>query len=407
MNGKRRTRAGRLNRLHTGLRVYYLIGPLKNMPDPQVIKAGLQGVAAGGSSQRAGLLPTRRGRRWVHDPTCDAISVTTSDLPVGTDPARAIDLFASGTREDTPLRIQTSGDWLFVDFDHGLGDVNFMAEILAVIASGSSGYLPPEPLVNCEHPERAALIHALRNAPLAEVKSAKSTLHRRDGGPKVEGRLSEPASTAYMRTATDFLDRVRDMRDRHYPGVSMTSLFTLALARSFGRHGIEIDNRVDVLVNLRRYLPSDKGTLSNFVGVLTVPIDQSDDPRAVAAALNLHKAGYGPLTRQLASTLLSYRRPISPEFSRWRTRSRARLILTDLSARDAMNKIEYQPNSTRICISKMPQRYSHQICISYVRSESELHMSASFYRSCHDAQKVQLALEFFADELMAPLRLQQ
>jgi hypothetical protein len=243
------------------------------------------------------------------------------------------------------------------------------------------------------------VVQSLKTAPSALVKSTESLRIRPPGAP-VDGRLSDSASTVYTRTAPDLLDRIRETRDLCFSGVSIMSLITLAVARSLRAQGIETEDCADVIVDLRRYLPPGKGTLANFVAVAPIPIGNACDVFRFAKALEQYTSGYGILTRHVASSLFSYMRSISPEFGRFSTRrSRAKLSVSDMSARDEMQKIAWKPGGDRVFVIKLVPNYSNQIAIAVARIESELHVTAAFYESHFDPKVVQSALDNFGNEL--------
>jgi hypothetical protein len=369
------------------------------MKDVDAIKARIV-AAASCPRNRVGMRPNRTSSSWRFEPSCDSISVIRGKGPLHADPAVALERFAARRASNSALRIETIDDYLLVEYDHGLGDMHFIAEIIALASSSAPDFAPPQPTVNCDTPARTATMHALRTAPLSFVKSAMFR-------PKLQvpavslGEATGAASTLYTRTPLGFIDRIREARDARLPGVSLVPIIVVALIRSMWSHGVDTDASVDMLVDLRRFLPPGANTLANFGTVTSVPMKPPADVVEFAAAVADGTAGYRPLARQMLANLVWTLRPVPPVMPTWQTPvGPARLVVTDITARQEMSKVSWLPDRPPTMILSMHGRQTHQLTFGLGRIGSEAHLSLNYYRSNFDGELLRKALDDVPHHMM-------
>ena len=151
---------------------------------------------------------------------------------------------------------------------------------------------------------------------------------------------------------------------------------------------------MSVMVDLNRHLPSDVGTLSNFVGAALVRISSPYDPAEIAASIKDYTNGFRALVgygmgyaRRLAS------RPASKTV--WNSgSSRARVTVSDGSDLPAAQRISWSTStSPHVFVTRLPIGFANQISLAINRVQSELHVTASYYDSVFDTAKLQSSLD--------------
>ncbi len=381
---------------YAGHAVAYLVGPLDHLDDPDRLRLRLRAIAQGGPPNRIGLLPDPNRRRWRFDPTCSSVAVCEGPNLDCDDPARTLEkLTAAGPQvPDVSLRVHVADPWLFIVYDHGLGGWRLFAEIMASLGAAEPGFAHPPPLANCSSPGLRAAIHAVRTEPLQLFKALNEPLRkfRRAGGTMTPfaGRVS----VAYARSDADFLTRAREVRDRYWPGVSISAIITSSFLRSLESHGITPEEQVSVMVDLSRHLPPDVGTLSNFVGTALVSTSSPYDPAEIAAATKEYTNGFRALVGYgmgYAARLAS--RPASE--TAWNSgSSRARLVVSDGSTMPAAQRISWSTStSPHVFVTQLPVGLANQISLAINRVNSELHLTASYYDCVFDTAKLQASLD--------------
>jgi hypothetical protein len=381
---------------YAGHAVAYLVGPLDHLDDPDRLRRRLRAIAQGGPPNRIGLLPDPNRRRWRFDSTCGSVTVCEGPAVDCDDPALTLEkLTAAGPQvPDVSLRVHVADPWLFIVYDHGLGGWRLFAEIMASVGAAEPGFAHPPPLVNCSNPGVRATIHALRTEPWQLLKALNEPVRklRRAGGTMTPfvGRVS----VAYARSGADFLTRAREIRDRHWPGVSISAIITSSFLRSLESHGITPEEQVSFVMDLNRYLPSDVGTLSNFIGTAPVSISSPYNPAEIAASIKDYTNGFRALVGYgmgYAARLAS--RPASKTV--WNSGSkRARVVVSDGSDLPAAQRISWSTStSPHVFVTRLPIGFANQISLAINRVQSELHVTASYYDCVFDTAKLQASLD--------------
>jgi hypothetical protein len=314
-----------------GHAVAYLVGPFDHLDDPERLRLRLRAIAQGGPPNRIGLLPDPNRRRWRFDSTCSSVAVSEGPAINSDDPARTLQhlIAADPQVPDVSLRVHVADPWLFIVYDHGLGGWRLFAEIMAAVGAAEPGFAHPPPLVNCRNPGLRATIHAARTEPLQLLKALNEPVRKlqRAGGTMTP--FAGTLSVAYARSGADFLTRVREIRDRYWPGVSTSAIITSSFLRSLESHGITPEEQVSFMVDLNRHLPPDVGTLSNFVGTALVSSSSPYDPAEIAASIKDYTRGF----RALVGYGMGYAARLASRPARktvWSSgSSRARVVVSD------------------------------------------------------------------------------
>ncbi len=381
---------------YAGHAVAYLVGPLDQLDEPDKLRLRLRAIAQGGPPNRIGLLPDPTRRRWRFDPTCSSVAVCEGPDLDCDDPARTLErLTAAGPQvPDVSLRIHVADPWLFIVYDHGLGGWRLFAEVLASVGADEPGFADPPPLVNCRYPGLRATIHGLRTEPRQLVKALNEPVRRLRRGEGMMTPFAGKVSVAYARSDPDFLTRVREIRDRYWPGVSTSAIITSSFLRSLESHGITPEEELSVMVDLSRNLPAGVGTLSNFVGTALISINSPYDPAEIAASIKDYTNGF----RALVGYGMGYAARLAsrPAFkTAWSSgSSRARLVVSDGSNMPAAQRISWSTSTKpHVFVTQLPIGLANQISLAINRVQSELHLTASYYDCVFDTAKLQASLD--------------
>jgi hypothetical protein len=379
-----------------GHAVAYLVGPFDHLDDRDRLRRRLRAIARGGPPNRIGLLPDPNRRRWRFDSTCSSVAVCEGPAIDSDDPARTLQhlIAADPQVPDVSLRVHVADPWLFIVYDHGLGGWRLFAEIMAAVGAAEPGFAHPPPLVNCRNPGLRATIHAVRTEPWQLLKALNEPVRKLRRAGRAMTPFAGRVSVAYARSGADFLTRAREIRDRYWPGVSISAIITSSFLRSLESHGITPEEQVSFMVDLNRYLPSDVGTLSNFVGIAPVSISSPYDPAEIAASIKNYTNGFRALVGYgigYAARLAS--RPASKTV--WSSgSSRASVVVSDGSDLPAAQRIPWSTStSLHVFVTRLPIGLANQISLAINRVQSELHVTASYYDCVFDAAKLQASLD--------------
>ncbi|MEE4023502.1 hypothetical protein V1Y59_10465 [Gordonia sp. PKS22-38] len=182
---------------------------------------------------------------------------------------------------ETGLRVVLAGEWVAIEFSHGLGDVAFSQAVVDVMLGGVALTDPHwAPYRRGRHPLAAAAARTFGGDPRRLVELAR--LHHSgrttaDTGPQAPtcavSRSTPSART--IRIDDHQIAELRAARDRHLPGVSMFAIVTCALLRSLSQAGIDTRRDVTIPFDVRPYLPRRMDTLASFSAGLTFPLNTS------------------------------------------------------------------------------------------------------------------------------------
>ncbi len=187
------------------------------------------------------------------------------------------------------LHVLICGDYLAVDLSHGIGDGQMGVQMLGTFSSDPDGSrahglavaLPPNATWQAlrrhygAHPAALRQFWALRTTHKRRPETSESTRRIEDWeSAKVStSRHMSPQNVAALRT----------WAKTHFPGATAASVSVALWSAALRAENVDVDDRIMVLFNSRRYLdPEHHGAHGNFaVGIpLRFPADTS--PAAIA-----------------------------------------------------------------------------------------------------------------------------
>ena len=315
-------RTSELDVLFAGGAIWVVLGP--NFADDAELADTFDRIAAGGPQNRVGLLPSRSTRRWriVEQP---GKGLVLPPCPVACNSFEEVTSNALKVRPDVPVAAWRCGEYLCIYCDHGLGDGSYIARLVAAITNPAAlaSFDPAEVKVT-RHPFGLAFWTGLRSQPGQLLRDAgqigRSILTRLRTS--VRANRQQPIAAvdsdlaAHLPTAEDvrvvwvssgpsYLTELRAYRDTAHPGVSTTVLAMFAICKSLRSVVDEMSSDVEILADMRRFLPKGSTIFGNFAAVVTVPLSARDTPEVFSAALTKSVTSYRPLVKLLGVVSLS------------------------------------------------------------------------------------------------------
>ncbi|MCX4093223.1 hypothetical protein [Nocardia sp. alder85J] len=248
-------------------------------------------AAAHPLDNRVRLLDPERGRTGRPAPGCEVtflhalVTGSEADAP----PDDALDPSAAEP-DGLPFRLTLGRDWARVRHSHTLGDGtatwDFIGMLLAAAADRPTRATPAG-----TDPLRRALLTTFGRPPsrLPDAITLQRTLTHmrnshtgnRDGGAVGPHTFAVATATS----AESFGERVRVFRAAHDSAASVMSIMTMRALLLCRHHGIDVDDTVAFMVDLRRYLPAAASADSNFSWSKSVPVLDSDTPTQLSARI--------------------------------------------------------------------------------------------------------------------------
>ncbi len=280
-----RVRVAALDMVQSHRRSAVVVGPL-TLPSHDQLTTRLDAMTAAGPLARLCLEPSAAGTRWRR--VCESAEPRVYAVAPLEDSATPIDLLQTVRGiDDRAVTLATAGDWLAIDFNHGLGEIPLIHTLLDVLfgITDARDAATWRPYARTRSPLSAAAVATFGANParLAKLLAAHRTRTATVPSPDAETPGHGPAFTPTPATrviglAAGQVAELRALRDRCLPGVSMVAVFTCALRSSFERAGIAVDDAVKIPFDVRRYLPGGRDTLASFSAGLDFVIDRAGGP---------------------------------------------------------------------------------------------------------------------------------
>lgn len=410
----RTSRVGRLDAQAAGFPVWIVLGPLESA-DAERISATFAAMAAVGPLYRVGLQPTPTSTRWhLSDGPAD------HSLPTATidDSGSLEDIVASlrvGT-DTVPIGVrQLTQGYYLVRIDHGVGDAALMVEVLAALSYAAErvGFAEPLPEVTTNHPFPLAVKRAL-NDPTAAYRAFRHTLtshvSKRTFAPRSpamtpmqsEPGAAAPARHVFVRSAPDFIARFKEYRRRSPSKVSLAAALIASINEALRAEGVDIGDHVEVVTDLRKYLPQGQATLGNFVSVVALPCATGESPQQVAAALATEIDSVAPLVKSLGSLTLDALARLRPNRLKRPTNEAVRGDARGRRIVVSYSDVTKLPMDTRIRWSEptraemavmLPYTDAARLSLCFVSLRGQLQVTAVFSARAIDPTSVRQALE--------------
>jgi hypothetical protein len=368
----------------------------------------LNRMAARGPRYRVGLASSATSRRWDFSDEPGSWCTQSFDIS-GLHSTQEILDHVVGRRLVVPISVSQAGEYLCVACDHGLGDSHFIWEVCAALTHGNTdtGFVEPLAAPTMTNPLVSALFDAAKSTPRLFVRAAATgpwkpgwRYFRRYVAALVNrlrvvpsrpaGDQDERYVAVWSKSDPGFIDEVRRYRDSKHPSATVNAILILSIRRALQECGASLHDELEVLVDLRRFLPRDNFTFANFFIVTHINIGARPSVEEFSASLrravgSLNQlftlAGYLAVDRV---RMLFARRTRKTELPLCRPTKSAQSILTisDVSKSPPLAKIAWaRPDDAEIASAAQPADQSHISIFINITPNGSVQLTASFYAS--------------------------
>lgn len=351
----RRYRATAVDVERASSRVLAVVGPLAEIDDEHIC-AVLAGATDCSPPTRVGLVPRSDTPLWNYESRDWRKAVThRADLDT-TNLGELVTQVHSrpGTRK--PLEVLICGNYLVVDYSHALGD-GLLGAVLLALLGGADGVHPA--MLAKDLSKWAIWTAALRHFVLNPVNALRVLSLRRTNNEVVQptgaNRIADWESarcgfTALIEPAT--LAELRSWASRRYPGMSCASLTVALLAAALRDEGIEVDERVTVLVDCRRYLAArHRESQGNLAAGIPIRVPAGSSPLDVRRQMRKAIEARRPFARLviaevkarlMGGSMAADRRPGADDVD---VPDRVRLTVSDLGRLRILEGLRWKTNA--------------------------------------------------------------
>ncbi|AQA05674.1 hypothetical protein BVC93_28585 [Mycobacterium sp. MS1601] len=357
-------------------------------------------MAAHGPVTRLPLDPSTSSTRWSLVPDGQATVIETPALESGADPSTLAARIRT-THDQRGIQIITAGDYLAIDFSHGLGEVPLITSLVSSLLHTVD---PSDPAVWQRYRHRLSplLLAAVRTFVGDPRKAiAVAAVHRNRHLPEAAtGTPVSPAPTTMsVGLPAETVARVRRYRDAQLPGVGLVSLFTYALWRALAAAGVPMSTVVKVPFDARRYLPDGLDTLATFSAGLDFRIEPTKGPGELQDAMATAARIGRPVANLMIGTLMTrsqlLRRTVTePAESATGT---IRLLHSNVGVLPRTGRWPFRdPSQARMLVASDPAGIN-SVTVTSATTMNNLWFTAEFHSSAIDPAKVGAALDSIAE----------
>lgn len=368
--------------LSDGVRISVELAPL-DVPARETVVAAVRDLLRLGAAARAGR--TFDGPRWRYDP--DALDAQAErivrPLPAELTGDAGLPKLRDAAAADLPFTVFLGEDRASLCIDHRLGD-GFLSVMLtagALTGRKAPGVFTSGPDVD---PLPAALAATFLRHPGragAVVRDRMAQRRTPYAGPTVDAqRRSLDLVTGTMEAQT-YRDLAAWSRGRVPPTLAMM----FALREALDRVGVPVMDEGSLLVDLRRYLPSGRSTLANFVVGHPVDLTPGLDAAGARFTRDLHVGR--PLAALAAGLLTRGWQRSGPS----QVPAAAKPIVSDMGFLRALEPLPWAGEGV-VRVSVDPAGRNGITALTAVLRR-RLHISVSFDGSLYDRDTITAATE--------------
>lgn len=401
-------RVSTLDVQHSYRRSAVVLGPV-DVPPVDLLTARFAAMAAAGPEARICLQPSTAGTRWRHTPALAGEVFATTTRPPGSDPLAL--LSALRRRPGDGIRILAGGDYLAIDFSHGLGEVPLLDLLIGVLLGAVD---PTDDAVWVPYRHRLSPLlvagaraiggRPQRLLPLWRQHRRNSALH--DGFVDAGGTDIAPSpATRFARIPADIVTDLRRQRDSALPDVSMFALYTCALHDAFAATGFDVDPTVTLPFDVRRYLPEGRSTLASFSAGLDFRLGRDSGPRGLQSDMAAAAQMARPVANLMAGTAKTRMAMRSRRHPRWLVPSRRRVQLLHSSVGNVPHGPWSFSDPARAGIMVASDPVSPcGVTVTTASVMGSLWLTAEFHDTLFDAEKIGAALDSVPEHAAQLLR---
>lgn len=290
-------RSSWLDRMFAESRTIVMTGPIPDLDESRV-RVVLEAAAAVTDS-RITLVPDGTARRWRRHRPVLARVVSRPDVDVS-DVGAALTAMHNRPDKECPIEVFVCGDYLIVDYSHGLGD-GWLGEVLTrSLVAGDPGAAAAiaKPLPS------NALWTAVASSILRRPATISATMRLRKATKSADAQVAPPPRPtdwrSSMRCATRSMGtqqtaELKAWAKQHAPTATTNAVSTAVWMAALRACGATVDPQVMVLMNCRRYLPPDlQDANGNFA--FAMPVELPASPTGIAQKVRQITDSGWPLT---------------------------------------------------------------------------------------------------------------
>jgi hypothetical protein len=370
--------------LSDGVRISVELAPLR-VPDRATVVAAVRHLIGLGPAARAGR--TLDGSRWAYDPA--ALDAQAERMVRRLPPALTGDAGLPRLRDaadpDLPLTVFLGEDRASLCIDHRLGDGFLGVQMTAAALAGRGAPAVFTRAVD-ENPFRAAAVTTFLRHPSRGAQLLRDRFTERRAsydGPSVSGQRRSLDLVMRRMDPETFRSLAAWSRGRVPPTVATMFALHAALRGS----GIPVMDEGAILVDLRRYLPSGRSTLANFVVGHPVTVADGIDAAGARFSRDLH---VGRPLAALAAGLAtrSWRRRGAPAS----VPAAASPIVSDMGFLRALEPLPWASDDALIRVSVDPATRNGITALTAVLRR-HMNVSVSFDSSLYDRESIAAAVQ--------------
>ena len=285
-----RYRPTALDRALAAERTVAVVGPVAGLDEDRVT-ATLRAILAAAPDARTALWPERGSRSWHY--RAEGAECLVARRDDATDLSRLLTDIAGQPSDRGPLNVLICGEYLAVDYSHGMGDGLLGVTLLAAMSGAADPVLAS---TLARGLPRTAVWTALRRHYRAHPGAVRDFLqlrqrNRHAGDVQDVGtrdidlsNLGKQSRTAYM--PPPCVTELRTWAREHADGASPASVTVALWMAALRAAGVAVDDRITMLVNCRRYLDrSHQLDQGNFAVALPLWIPRPQTPTAINDAI--------------------------------------------------------------------------------------------------------------------------
>lgn len=410
-----RHRVGFLDRRAAGSRVWVVANPIAEL-DRETLLAALERFSETEAGKRVTALPDRSKSVWSAQWPPTALGV--EDFPEDPDFPTIIDYLCKRT-DAAPIQLVQGDEFLCVGIDHGLGDGFFILCVMAAMSHAATvehladGVAGPDAR-SVRYPMRLALLSLMRS-PVSFTEAVRGTWRLRAMLAKRRNHVRVLPKTAgaapaefhsqgavFACSANGFVDVIAAHRASQVGDPSLAAVVMVSICQAMRERKLAIADDIQVVADLRRYLPKGRWTASNFNAVTTLECGESVTSSEFTASIDAQVIAAAPLLTAAASRLGGRR---FPRMHRVRAEAveeagqRAPLVLTfsDLTKLPVQRINWKRPNDAKIAVILPPGSPRHIAIGFIILGQGAVQVTASFYEGAVDRSEVVAALELALD----------
>ncbi|MDG4668931.1 hypothetical protein [Mycobacterium sp. 236(2023)] len=382
---------------HSYRRSAVIVGPV-DVPPLDELTARFAAMAEAGPEARVGLQPSTTTTRWRYDPGLAGDVFETTTRPPGEEPIAL--LTALRQTPGNGIRILVGGDYLAIDFSHGLGEVPLLDLLIGVLLGAVD---PRDAAVWAPYRHRAS---PLLTAGLRAIGLGPQRLvplwrqHRRNSSlpaetaPSANADIAPSPATRVTHIPADTVDELRRQRNSALPDVNMFAIYTHALHSAFAAAGFDVDPTVTVPFDVRRYLPKDFSTLASFSAGLDFRLDHESGPRRLQTEMARAAQMARPVANLMAATLKTRMAMRTGRQPQWLVPDHPRLHLLHSSLGTVPHRpwTFSDPARAGIMVASDPVSPGG-VTVTSASAMGSMWLTAEFHDTLFDAGKIGAALD--------------